>query len=264
MTSGSYQKEQFLKLVEIMAQLRAENGCPWDKEQDYDSLKRYLIEESYEVLAAIEEKNMPHLCEELGDVLLQVVFYAELASEEGHFDMGDVVSAINEKMIRRHPHVFGEAQAKNSQEVLATWELIKQQEGSAGKKKLMEMNENLPALLLAQKAQEKAARIGFDWPEVKGAYDKLTEELQELQQAQTTEEKAEELGDLFFTLVNVARLEHMDSEMLLRQAVKKFIGRFNAVERAVEEQHKLWADYDLAELEQFWQKAKTAQKNEIK
>ena len=261
MTTDEEKREQFLKLLSIMKRLRGENGCPWDKEQNYEALKRYLIEESYEVFAAIDEKDMNHVCEELGDVLLQVVFYAQMGQEDGYFDMGDVLKSINEKMIRRHPHVFGDDDAQNSKEVLAKWELIKQKEGKK-KKKIMEINQNLPALLLAQKAQEKAARVGFDWPDIQGAYDKLAEELQEFKEAQNEEEKAEELGDVLFSLVNIARMLDMDSENIMRKATNKFIRRFNDMEQVLEQNGQEWQEYDLASLDLLWESAKAKEKKE--
>ena len=261
LTTSIEMQEQFLQLLSIMQCLRGENGCPWDKEQNYETLKRYLLEESYEVFAALDENDMSHVCEELGDVLLQVVFYAQMAKEDHYFDMGDVLKSINEKMIRRHPHVFGQEQAKNSKEVLAKWEFIKQKEGQK-KKKIMEINPNLPALLLAQKAQEKAARVGFDWPNVQGAYDKLREELQELKNAQKKEEQEEELGDVFFSLINIARILDLDSENIVRKAANKFIRRFNDMEQNLEQNGQCWQDCNLADLDALWQQAKNKEKKQ--
>lgn len=254
----------YLRLLEIMERLRGEGGCPWDREQTHESLKRYLIEETYEVLAALEDQDDSAFCDELGDLLLQVVFHSQIASEENRFSISDVTEGINQKMIRRHPHVFGEETAETSIDVLAAWELIKKAEGnSAGRKKqIMQINDNLPALLYAQKVQDKAARVGFDWSDLKGPLAALNEEITELLAAKNKQEQAEELGDCFFSLVNVARFCQLDSEDCLKQAAKKFIRRFNYIEQKMEQQQKLWSEADMNELNTYWNEAKQAEKGE--
>jgi tetrapyrrole methylase family protein/MazG family protein len=257
MKSGEYWQQ----LLKIMADLRAPDGCPWDREQDHQTLKRYLIEETYEVLDALEKGNDDDICDELGDLLLQVVFHAQIAAEEGRFTIDDVVRGISQKMIRRHPHVFGDEAAKDSTAVLSQWEAIKAKEKSSEqKRRLMQVNYNLPALLLAQKVQDKASRVGFDWPLVDGPWQKVEEELAELHAARTAEEQREELGDAIFSMVNVARFLSLDSEDCLRFASKKFIERFNYIEDCLADKGIDWADASLDELEAMWQQAKKEQK----
>jgi len=252
--------EQWQKLLDIMNELRGEGGCPWDKEQNHHSLKRYLLEESYEVIDAIDNNSDSQLCDELGDLLLQVVFHAQIAKEEGRFSIEDVLQGINKKMIRRHPHVFGEGKAGNSTEVLSQWEKIKSQEKKSEEKaKIMRINDNLPALILAQKVQEKAGRVGFDWPDIEGPWAKLKEEIEELQSA-TNEQRQEELGDVFFALVNLGRFWQLDAEEALRLSVKKFIRRFDEVEQQVEKSGQDWQDFNLTELDEFYNKAKSKEK----
>ena len=250
----------WLELVGIMRRLRGENGCPWDKEQNHESLKRYLLEESYEVLDAIDAADDASLADELGDVLLQVVFHAQIAAEQGRFTIDDVLAAVNGKMKRRHPHVFGEGSAENSAAVLTQWEAIKAEEKTAGgaTRHIMKLNENLPALLLAQKVQDKAARVGFDWPDISGPWQKVYEELGELKQAQDREEQRDELGDAMFALVNLARFLGLDAEDSLRHTVKKFVARFNHIESSLAQSGKAWKDTTLAELDALWDEAKEA------
>ena len=248
------------KLIDIMATLRGPNGCPWDKAQDHDSLRRYFLEETYEVLDAIQAGSNTALCDELGDVLLQVVFHARLAEEEGAFTIDDVVDSINNKMIRRHPHIFGtDRVADDPEAVLSMWEEIKAAEKkdcSEERRGVMQVNDNLPALMLAEKVQNKAHRVGFDWPDIDGPLHKLKEELTELEAAATKEEFAEELGDVLFAAVNLARFYDVDPEQALRQTVHKFIARFNYVEKRVEEQGLSWTDFNQQQLEAFYAQAK--------
>lgn len=256
--------EKWQRLVEIMAQLRAPDGCPWDRAQDHQSLKRYLLEESYEVLDAIDANNDTALCDELGDVLLQVVFHAQIAAEQGRFAIDDVIDNVNAKMVRRHPHIFGEGHAETAEAVLSMWEQIKAKEresapdGAAAARGLMKINDNLPALLMAQKVQDKAARVGFDWPDISGPWEKLREEMAELEAAQTQEQKLDELGDVLFAAVNVARFQQLDAEDALRHTVKKFIARFEYIERQLAEQGKEWGGATLEELDACWDEAKRA------
>jgi len=253
--------QDWLELVGIMRELRGADGCPWDKEQTHESLKRYLLEESYEVLDAIDAADDAALCDELGDVLLQVVFHAQIAAEQGRFTIDQVLRGINLKMRRRHPHVFGAGSAENSAAVLSQWEAIKAAERTAQgeKRRIMKLNENLPALLLAQKVQDKAARVGFDWPDISGPWQKIAEELAELRRAQNREEQLDELGDSLFALVNLARFMDLDAEDSLRHTVKKFISRFNFIERRLAESGGDWREYSLAELDALWDEAKKAE-----
>ncbi len=250
--------QSWLELLTIMDKLRGENGCPWDKKQDHHSLKRYLLEESYEVFDAIEQNNDDLLAEELGDVLLQVVFHAHIAEEEGRFNIEDVIGHINRKMIRRHPHVFSDGKAQTAEQVLSEWELIKAQEKAKAKDKkhIMEVNTNLPSLLLAQKVQDKAARVGFDWPDIAGPWQKVAEEIEELKAAETKAQKQDELGDAIFALVNLARFMDVDAEDSLRHTVQKFIRRFDYIEAQLDNEHIAWKDADLTKLDALWDQAK--------
>ncbi|MCL1906253.1 MAG: nucleoside triphosphate pyrophosphohydrolase [Clostridiales bacterium] len=249
----------WLELTEIMGRLRGENGCPWDKEQTHESLKRYLLEESYEVLDAIDSADDGALCEELGDVLLQVVFHARIAAEEGRFTIEDVLASVNAKMKRRHPHVFGETSLDTAAAVLTQWEAIKAGEkANGGKQHIMKLNDNLPALLLAQKVQDKAARVGFDWPDIYGPWQKVYEELGELKQATSREEQRGELGDAMFALVNLARFMELDAEDSLRHTVQKFVARFDHIESRLAAAGRSWEDYTLKELDALWDEAKEA------
>ena len=253
--------QEWLEFVDIMRELRGADGCPWDKEQTHESLKRFLLEESYEVLDAIDAADDAALCDELGDVLLQVVFHAQIAAEQGRFTIEQVLQGINRKMKRRHPHVFGAGSAENSAAVLSQWEAIKAEENTANgeARHIMKLNENLPALLLAQKVQDKAARVGFDWPDISGPWQKIEEELTELRQAQSREQKLDELGDSFFALVNLARFLDLDAEDSLRHTVKKFVLRFNYMERRLAENGRDWREYSLAGLDALWDEAKKAE-----
>ncbi|AQS60454.1 nucleoside triphosphate pyrophosphohydrolase [Desulforamulus ferrireducens] len=249
-------------LVEVMAALRAPNGCPWDREQNHESLKPYLIEEAYEVIDALDQGEMYKICEELGDLLLQIVFHAQIASENGHFDMNDVVDAITEKMLRRHPHVFGTTQVANSQEVLINWDKIKSQEqgeGNAPKHYLANIPKALPALLRAEKVQAKVARIGFDWPDYTGALAKVQEELQEVLAALAAGKNTavkEEIGDLLFAVVNLARLLQIQSEDALAKTIDKFIQRFQYIEEQAQKQGKQLSELTLEQMDIWWEEAK--------
>ena len=248
--------EEMERLQQVMKRLLAPGGCPWDREQTHESLVRYMIEETYEAIDAIEHHDMVNLKEELGDVLLQVVFHANLCEQEGHFDLADVMDAESRKMIQRHPHVFGEQpQLDTGEQVLQIWESMKKKEHL-----LDGIPKGLPALLRAHKMQEKAARVGFDWEDVSGAWDKLYEELEELKTASTEERRAEEMGDVFFALVNVARMSGMEAEEILQKANEKFERRFNSVEQQVKASGKDWEDFRLPDLDHFWDEAKRQEK----
>lgn len=241
-------------LLEVMERLLGENGCPWDREQTHQSLLRYLLEETYEVIEAVKEEDMDKLEEELGDLLLQVVFHAALAEKAGFFDFADVVLRIKEKMIKRHPHVFGDASLATPDDVMNVWEKFKKKEG---KKYILEgIPVMLPALLRAYKIQEKAARVGFDWPDVEGALGKFKEEIDELRKAKDREEIREEIGDILFALVNIARMYEVEPEEALQAANDKFVRRFNYVEEQVKASGREFSEFTLQELDSFWETAK--------
>ena len=241
------------ELAGIMARLRAPGGCPWDREQTMTSLKPFLIEEAYEVLEAIESGNSKEHCEELGDLLMQVVFQAEVAREEQRFDLADVADAIATKLVRRHPHVFGDVKVADANEVLNNWEALKKKE-KVGRGALSGVPRALPGLVRALRVGEKAARAGFDFTAPAQAMEKVREELVELEQA-SPEHRQEELGDAFFALVNLARKYDLDAEEALRMALDKFTTRFAHVEKAAGDRMK---QMSAAELEALWQEAKRA------
>lgn len=247
-------------LVEIMARLRM--GCPWDREQTHRTLVPYLIEETHEVVEAIEGPQMDALCEELGDLLLQILFHAQLATEVGKFSIADVVDALSNKMVRRHPHVFGDAVIEDVDAQWRNWEKLKALEktGRQRKSRLDGIPKQLGALQRGQRMQEKAARVGFDWPNVYGILEKLTEELGELAEArrqpQDDPSVREELGDVFFTLVNLSRALGIDAETATREANEKFYKRFSFMEERATKGGKQLSDLSLDELEELWQLAK--------
>ena len=242
------------ELLGIQRQLLAPGGCPWDREQTHETLVRYLIEEAYEVIEAINEQDMNKLREELGDLLLQIVFHAALAEQQGHFDFADITCAVSNKMVDRHPHVFGSMQLKTSEDVLDNWEDFKKKEG---KKFLLEgIPKGLPALMRAEKIQEKASRVGFDWPSIQGALDKFKEEVDELGQAQNNEDILEEMGDVFFALVNVARFKQVEPEQALQRCNDKVTRRFNYIEQKVKESGRSFSELSLEEMDSIWDEAK--------
>jgi len=248
-------------LVEIMARLRM--GCPWDREQTHRTLVPYLIEETYEVVEAIEGNDLDALCEELGDLLLQIVFHSQLATETGKFSVADVVDALSNKMVRRHPHVFGDAVIEDVDAQWKNWEKLKAQEktGQKRKSRLDGIPKELGALQRGQRMQEKASRVGFDWPNVYGILDKLSEELAELAEARREKQDdpriREELGDVLFTLVNLSRALGVDAEQAMREANEKFHRRFYFMEERAAADGKSLSDLSLDELEELWQLAKT-------
>jgi XTP/dITP diphosphohydrolase/ATP diphosphatase len=266
----------FAEAVAIMARLRGEGGCPWDREQTFDSVRRYTLEETYEVFDAIERRDWPHLREELGDLLLQVLFYAQMADEAGHFNIADVVATLNAKLVRRHPHVFGAlaGQGIGTEGVLANWEEFKRQE-RAEKAAATEKTDalldgvprNLPATLEAQKIGSKAAKVGFDWPEISGLFAKLEEEAAELRAelahpAETQDESRiqAEAGDLLFTAVQIARHAHVDAEMSLRGSNARFRARIEAMENTAAARGTSLDALGPDELEALWTDAKSALK----
>jgi tetrapyrrole methylase family protein / MazG family protein len=248
-------------LVEIMARLRL--GCPWDREQTHRTLVPYLLEETHEVIDAIESGDLDALCEELGDLLLQIVFHSQLATETGKFSVADVVDALSNKMVRRHPHVFGDSVVEDVDAQWRNWEQLKALEktGRARASRLDGIPKSLGALQRGQRMQEKAARVGFDWPNVEGILEKLTEELTELAEARREKQDdahvREELGDVFFTIVNLSRALGIDAETAMREANEKFYTRFSFMERKAKADGKALTDLSLNELEELWQLAKT-------
>ena len=249
----------FEKLCEIVAKLRGPGGCPWDREQTHESLLPALIEEAYEVTEAAREKNDAHFREELGDLLLLVVMHAEIASETDRFNTDDVVRDISEKLIRRHPHVFGTSDARDSGAVLKQWEAIKRDEKKTDSHYLASLPKALPALMRAQKAQSKAARVNFDWTDVRDVVAKLQEELRELKQAMASADPArteEEIGDVLFAVVNLARKCRLDAESALQRGTDKFVTRFNRLEDELQRQGKRLCDVDLAEMDAIWDEIK--------
>src|SRR5436309_1620570 len=264
--------EKFERLVEIMATLRGPDGCPWDKEQDFNSLKPMLVEEVYEVLEAIENDDFDGVSEELGDLLLHVVFHAHLGKEAGEFDINTVIDKISEKLVRRHPHVFGNETAGTAEEVIKNWEAIKakeKQEKLKGRtpeqRSLLEgIPSKLPAIHEAHQISARAARVGFDWPDIEGIFEKLQEELRELKEVisadagETQRDRLEdEIGDMLFVIVNIARYLKIDSESALKRANRKFKARFRYMESELAKQGKTPEQASLEEMEVLWQKAKS-------
>jgi tetrapyrrole methylase family protein / MazG family protein len=252
----------YVELLSVMARLRAPEGCPWDREQTHESLRTYLLEEAYEALEAIDQSNPEELCKELGDVLLQIVFHAQIAAEAGSFTMADVCQSIVNKLVHRHPHVFGDVEVDGSEQVLTNWEELKRQEKGHSETPhsvLDGIPAQLPSLLRAQRVQSRASRVGFDWEDVSGPLDKVEEEFAELR-AEWEEGNAsaaeEEMGDLLFALVNSARFLKIDAEDALRRAVDKFGRRFRKVESVLEQQSRSLADASLEEMDAIWDRVK--------
>jgi tetrapyrrole methylase family protein / MazG family protein len=243
------------ELVDVVRRLRAPDGCPWDREQTHASLRATLLEEAHEVLEAIDEQSMPKLREELGDVLLQVLMQCVIADETGEFTLGDVADTVREKLVRRHPHVFGSTVVSGADEVVRNWEALKAAE--YGRESALDgVQRSLPALQWAWSLQRRAANVGFDWPEVDGALEKVREELEELRQAPTVEAREAEFGDLLFTLVNVARKLGMNPEDALRGSTGRFAARFRMMEQAARADGRALKDLPMQELDQYWEAAK--------
>jgi MazG family protein len=267
----------FQKLVGVMARLRAPGGCPWDREQTHATLRTYLIEEAYEVLDALDSTDDAKFAEELGDLLLQVLFHAQIAHEEGRFDISTVISEIYEKMIRRHPHVFGEKDAKDAAEVLRNWEIIKKEERAKsdtakeekGRESYLDgVPHSLPALLEAHQLTRKAARIGFDWQDVQGIFEKLQEETSELQNVLRSPERNSarvegEVGDILFVAVNLARFLDLDPELALKKTSAKFSRRFREMEQIANKQGTTLAQIPRSQLESLWDQAKKREESVI-
>jgi len=249
----------FESFAEIVAHLRAPNGCPWDREQTHETLRKHLLEESYEAISAIDSGDFVDMREEFGDLLLQVVLQSQIASEEGQFNVNQVVQGIHSKIVRRHPHVFGELELDGVDGVLANWEKLKEKERKDKKQEkglLDGIPAALPALSQAQEYQDRAARVGFDWPEIEGVLDKVKEEIEEIKNAETDFELASEVGDLFFALVNVARWKKIDAESALRGTNMKFKKRFAYVEQGAKKKGRNLSELTLDEMDAFWNEAK--------
>ncbi len=254
------------RLIEIVQRLRAPDGCPWDREQTHESLRSALVEECYEVIEAIMNADDKNLSEELGDLLLHVVMHAEMAGERGAFEFREVVDGVCEKLVRRHPHVFGTGEAADSGEVLRQWEQIKRAEKGTGASIMDGLPASLPALLRAQNAQKKAARVGFDWGDSVGVFAKLEEEFAELKEVVAEEDSRrveEEFGDVLFTAVNLARHLKVDSETALAAATTKFTNRFKKVEALVATEGRRIEECSQDELEIMWERVKGSERNDI-
>ena len=255
--------DKFERLVRIMAQLRAPGGCPWDREQTFDTIKPYLMEEAYEVMDSIDARDWPGLADELGDLMLQAVFFAQMAAEENRFTIGDSLDAISEKLIRRHPHIFGTGDARTADDVKKRWDEIKVEErrnkGEKEKPLLDKVPRSLPALVEAQHLTSRAATVGFDWQTPEQVLEKLHEELNELADARTGASPGEiegEVGDLLFVLVNLARFLKVDAEQALRKTNAKFRRRFGHVESTLQSAGSSLQQSNLEQMEELWQQAK--------
>jgi len=248
--------EQFITLVDIIARLRAPDGCPWDKKQTHASLRENLLEECYEVLEALDEGDSSKLCDELGDLLMQVVLHTQIAAEAGEFELRDVVSSINTKLIHRHPHIFGSQKAKDAEEVALNWEVLKQEERGADTSILESVPKQMPALGYSQEIQRRVAQMGFDWEDIDGIIEKLAEEISELKQADSQERRAQEFGDLLFTLANIARRLGVDSEAALREANKRFYHRFSYMEEVCHQRGLSLGELPFDEQNALWEEAK--------
>jgi MazG family protein len=250
---------RFQKLCDIVAKLRAPGGCPWDREQTHESLLPAVIEEAYEVTEAARAEDDAHFCEELGDLLLLVVMHAEIARETGRFNIDEIIGEVAEKLVRRHPHVFGTSDARDSGAVLKQWEAIKREEKKTDSHYLASLPKALPALMRAQKAQSKAARVNFDWADLRDVVAKIEEEIREIKEAIASRDRArmeDEIGDLLFAVVNLARKCKIDAESALQGGTDKFVTRFNRLEDELRAQGKRLGDVNLAEMDAIWNQIK--------
>lgn len=257
-------KYTFDEFIKIIADLRGENGCPWDKEQTFETMKSNVLEESYEVIDACETGGMK-LADELGDLLLQVVMLSQIAKEAGEFDIADVIDCISRKMIHRHPHVFGDVKADTSEQVLKNWDKIKREDSkdSSVTKSLMDITKTLPSVLKAHKVQSRAAKVGFDWDNTEDVIDKVYEEIGELKAACESGDAAnthEELGDLMFTVINLSRFLKINPELALNDSTEKFIRRFEKIEKAAIAEGKTVDSMSFEEMDALWEKVKTLEK----
>jgi len=257
-------RRTFDELVQLMTTLRGPNGCPWDRKQTLPDLKPYVIEEAYEVVDAIDRDDRAALVEEIGDMLLEAVFVAEITREEGTFDIYDSITAIHDKLVRRHPHVFAGAEAKDAEQVLMNWEKLKSEERKAENKSVLSgVPRSMPALLKASRLTEKAARVGFDWRRTDDVFDKLDEEIGELREAVALNDPAkveEEIGDLLFTIANIARKVSANAEEALQSTNRKFMRRFESMEKQVHERGQNLDQLTLEEMDALWDAAKAAER----
>lgn len=257
-------KRTFDDLVRLMTRLRGPDGCPWDRKQTLPDLKAYVIEESYEVVDAIDQGDRAALAEELGDLMLQAVFIAEMTREEGSFDIYDSITAIHDKLVRRHPHVFGDVVANDAEQVLVNWEKLKQDERKAENKSVLSgVPQAMPALLKASRLTEKAARVGFDWRRTEDVFDKIDEEVAELREAVAegdAEHVHEEIGDLLFTIANIARKVNVNPEEALQSTNRKFMRRFESMESRVRDRDQNLDQLELEEMDRLWDEAKAAER----
>ena len=251
----------YLEAMQYVTQrLRAPNGCPWDRAQDHKSIRSYLLEEAYETLDALDSGDAAKLAEELGDLLMQVLLHAEIARQQGDFDLRDVVLGISSKLVRRHPHVFGDVRADSANQVLANWDEIKKNERPKDQSILASVSLAMPALAYAQEVSERAARQGFDWPNIEGVVDKIKEEIQELAEAENADELVDEFGDLLFSLVQVARWKGFEAEDALRQANRKFRTRYQILERLLRERGLSMPGMSIENIDHLWEEAKAEAK----
>lgn len=258
-------KRSFEDLVHLMTRLRGPGGCPWDRKQTLPDLKTYVIEEAYEVVDAIDRDDRAALLEEIGDFLLEAVFITEITREEGSFDIYDSITAIHDKLVRRHPHVFGDVEAHDAETVLVNWEKLKQAERQAENKSLLDgIPQSMPALLKATRLTEKAARVGFDWRRTEDVFDKIDEEVGELREAVASGDEAhvhEEIGDLLFTIANIARKVNVNPEEALQAANRKFMSRFQSMESVTRERGQNLDQLALEEMDALWDEAKLAERS---
>jgi tetrapyrrole methylase family protein/MazG family protein len=263
-TEDSIYYRQFSYLVDIMRKLRSPEGCPWDQKQTHESLRPYLIEEAYEFIDAVNQQDDRAMVEELGDVLLQVIFHAVVAEDRYGFSLSEVIETLSKKLIRRHPHVFGTAHANTPDEVVQTWDEVKKSEGKGKKDSILDdIPKSYPAILTAYEQQKKAAKVGFDWEDVTGVFDKMKEELTELAEAPDAMEREKELGDVLFTMINIARFYKIDPEVALYQTTSKFDRRFRHVEQRAKASGQPLEKYGIDQLEVWWQEAKQIEKDEM-
>ncbi len=246
---------RFKTLVEIIARLRAPDGCPWDRKQTHSSLRENLLEECYELLEALDEGDSGKICEELGDLMMQVVLHTQIATEAEEFELGDVMNSINAKLIHRHPHIFGSQKVKDAEEVAHNWEILKQEERGTDTSILSSVPKQMPALGYSQEIQRRVAQLGFDWEDIEGVIEKLAEEVGEFKESNEAE-RAWEFGDLLFTLVNIARRLGIDSEAALREANTRFYRRFSCMEELCRQRGINFADLSFDEQNALWEEAK--------
>ncbi len=251
---------KFASLVDIIARLRAPDGCPWDKKQTHTSLRQNLLQECYEVLEALDEGDSGKLCDELGDLLMQVVLHTQIATEAGEFEVGDVVSSINTKLIHRHPHIFGSLKVKDAEEVALNWEVLKQEERQSDTSILASVPKQMPALGYSQEIQRRVAQVGFDWEDIDGVIDKLAEEVSEFKQAGSQQKREQEFGDLLFTLANIGRRLGIDLEAALRQANRRFYRRFIYMEELCRQRGVELSKLSFDEQNALWEEAKKVEK----